>query len=84
MHVDNESIKRVTGISKRYSSREIIGILKKDGWILADVDGDHHHFKHPGKKGKITVPHPVKNVHPKISTNILKQAGLHPSSNERK
>lgn len=35
---------------------EIIRALKKDGWYLADHDGtSHRQFKHPFKKGKVTV-----------------------------
>jgi len=45
---------------KSYSSREIIRLLTDDGWYLSDIRGDHHQFKHPIKKGKITVTHPKK------------------------
>ena len=37
---------------KSYSSREVIGILKKDGWYEVACVGDHHQFKHPTKKGQ--------------------------------
>ncbi len=56
-------------------SREIIKILENDGWILCSVRGSHHHFKHPNKKGKVTVPHP-KDIPLKTKNSILKQAGL--------
>lgn len=36
---------------KSYSSREIIKLLKKDGWYEVHCVGDHHQFKHPTKKG---------------------------------
>ena len=58
------------------SSREIIKIIEKDGWVFMKAAGDHHHFKHPEKPGKVTVPHPVKDVHPKTCKKIMKQAGL--------
>ena len=61
---------------KRYSSREIIKKIKDDGWIEVACDGDHHQFKHPTKKGKVTIPHPVKDLHPKTAKSILKQAGI--------
>lgn len=57
-------------------SREIIKILEKDGWILCSIRGSHHHFKHPNKKGKVTVPHPKENISLKTKNSILKQAGL--------
>jgi predicted RNA binding protein YcfA (HicA-like mRNA interferase family) len=57
-------------------SREIIKMLKKDGWVLMTVHGDHYHFKHPLKPGKVTVPHPRKDVPKGTCNSILKQAGL--------
>ena len=59
-----------------YSSREIIKLIKDDGWFLVDVEGSHHHFKHAVKPGRVTVPHPKKDLHPKTAASILKQAGL--------
>lgn len=35
--------------------REVIKMLLKDGWYLAYTKGDHRQFKHPTKKGKVTV-----------------------------
>ena len=61
---------------KSYSSREIITMLKKYGWFVDSCTVDHYQFKHPHKAGKVTVPHPRKDL--KIGTlkNILKQAGI--------
>lgn len=61
---------------KSYSSREIIDILKADGWYLVSVTGDHHHFKHNTKKGKITVPHPKKDLPIGTVKSIQKQSGI--------
>lgn len=61
---------------KSYSSREIIKILKDDGWFLYIVHGDHHQFKHPVKKGKVTVVHPEKNLSQDLIKSIFKQAGM--------
>jgi len=63
-------------IRKRYSSKDLMKILRRDGWNLVNVEGDHHQFRHPAKKGKVTVPHPRKDIHPKTASSILKQAGL--------
>ena len=35
--------------------REVIRMLEEDGWYLAYTKGDHRQFKHPIKKGKVTV-----------------------------
>ena len=59
-----------------YSSKEIIQMMKKDGWYLVTVRGDHNQFKHPVKKGKVTVIHPQERMAPKMIHNIFKQADL--------
>jgi len=56
-------------------SEEIIKRLKQDGWILHHIKGDHHQFKHPEKSGKVTVPHPKKDLPIGTLLNIFKQAG---------
>ncbi len=61
---------------KAYSSREIIKILKDDGWYLYETHGDHHQFKHPVKKNKVTVVHPENNLSHELIKSIIKQAEL--------
>ena len=61
---------------KSYSSREIIKILKENGWYLARVDGDHYQFKHPTIRSLVTVQHPVKDLKIKNIKSIEKQSGL--------
>ena len=68
--------KRENRILKSYSSREVIAKLQADGWYLMSVQGSHHHFKHPTKKGKTTVKHPCKDIPPKTLRSIEQQAGL--------
>jgi len=57
-------------------SRTIIGLLKKDGWFLAATRGSHHQFKHPTKAGRVTVPHPKKDLPVGTAKSVFKQAGL--------
>ncbi|MGL5711940.1 MAG: type II toxin-antitoxin system HicA family toxin [Paraclostridium sp.] len=61
---------------KSYSSREIIKILNSDGWYEVKCVGDHHQYKHPTKKGKVTVPHPNKDLPLRTVKSIFKQAGI--------
>lgn len=61
---------------KSYSSREVIKRLKEDGWYEVNVVGSHHQFKHPAKKGRVTVKHPDKDVPPKTLKSIENQSGL--------
>ncbi|WP_232961123.1 type II toxin-antitoxin system HicA family toxin [Pseudomonas putida] len=58
-------------------SRDIIKRLKDDGWVrVKGTDGSHQQFKHPIKKGRVTVPHPNKDVAIGTLRNIWKQAGF--------
>ena len=61
---------------KSYSSREVSGILKKDGWYEGACVGDHHQFKHSIKKGRVTVTHPNKDIPIKTLRSISKQSGV--------
>jgi predicted RNA binding protein YcfA (HicA-like mRNA interferase family) len=58
------------------SSREILKILKDDGWYIVGQEGSHIQLKHPTKKGRVTVPHPEKDIPVGTQKNIMKQAGL--------
>lgn len=64
------------GTMKSYSSREVLKILKQDGWYEVGCIGDHHQFKHPTKKGRVTLTHPVKDIPLGTLKSIEKQAGL--------
>ena len=56
------------------NSREIIKRLKSEGWFLHHVKGDHHQFKHPEITGKVTVPHPNKDMAIGTLRSIYRQA----------
>lgn len=58
------------------TSREVIKMLRKDGWYEVRIRGDHYHFKHDIKPGIVTVPHPRKDIPAGTINSILKQAGL--------
>ncbi|MCD5414829.1 MAG: type II toxin-antitoxin system HicA family toxin [Clostridiales bacterium] len=61
---------------KSYSSREVISTLKTDGWFFIKCCGDHHHFKHLAKKGKATIPHPIKDIPVRTLKIISKQSSV--------
>jgi predicted RNA binding protein YcfA (HicA-like mRNA interferase family) len=58
------------------SSREITRRLEADGWVEVARRGSHRQFKHAAKAGRVTVPHPRKDLAPGTVRSILKQAGL--------
>lgn len=62
-------------MGKTFSSRELFAMLKNDGWVPVRVKGDHHQFKHPSKKGVVTLQHPVKDLSGFVVNSIFKQAG---------
>ncbi|MCY4586798.1 MAG: type II toxin-antitoxin system HicA family toxin [Bryobacterales bacterium] len=57
------------------SSAALIRRLKRDRWVVANVRGSHHNFKHPTKPGRVTVPHPRKNLAVWLLRRIYRQAG---------
>jgi predicted RNA binding protein YcfA (HicA-like mRNA interferase family) len=58
------------------SSRAIIKTLKRHGWSQSAVRGSHHQFKHATIAGRVTIPHPKKDLPWPTVKSILKQAGL--------
>lgn len=58
------------------SSKDLMKLLKQDGWYLDRIKGSHYHFKHPSKKGLVTLPHPRKDLPQKTVDSIFRQAGL--------
>lgn len=61
---------------KSLSSREVIKIIEADGWCEVNVVGSHRQYKHPTKKGRVTVKHPDKDIPIKTLKSIERQAGL--------
>ncbi|UZD42720.1 type II toxin-antitoxin system HicA family toxin [Selenomonas sputigena] len=61
---------------KRYSSKDVLKMLKADGWFEVNCEGDHHQFKHSTKPGKVTLRHPVKDLGVRDLKSIERQSGL--------
>jgi predicted RNA binding protein YcfA (HicA-like mRNA interferase family) len=63
--------------------RDILRLLRDDGWYLARTKGSHQQFKHPSKPGRVTLAGaPNDDLAPGTLNSILKQAGLKPPSGE--
>jgi predicted RNA binding protein YcfA (HicA-like mRNA interferase family) len=58
------------------NSKAIIAALKADGWVQVAQKGSHVQFKHPTKPGRVTVPHPRRDIPMGTFRSIEKQAGL--------
>ena len=58
------------------NSRDLIRLLEADGWFLVATRGSHHQYKHLDKPGRVTVPHPKKDLPVGTVRSVLRQAGL--------
>jgi predicted RNA binding protein YcfA (HicA-like mRNA interferase family) len=58
--------------------REMIRMIEADGWFFVKQKGSHKQYKHPVKKGKITITDHGKNsdLDDRDVHSILKQAGI--------
>jgi len=57
--------------------REAIRLIESDGWREVRIRGSHRQFKHPSKRGLVTIPgRPGDDLAPGTLNSILKQAGL--------
>jgi len=61
---------------KTRTSRQIIKALKADGWVEVNSEGSHRQYKHPTKKGKVTVQDPKKEISGDVLKSIERQSGL--------
>ena len=53
-----------------FTSKELIRFALAMGWFEVSQEGSHKHFIH---KGKVTIPHPKREIAPKTLSSILKQ-----------
>ena len=58
------------------NSREVLKRLKADGWEVVAQKGSHMQLKHPVKKGRVTVPHPKRDLPKGTLKSIERQADL--------
>lgn len=58
------------------NSRDVIKALQNDGWYEVNQVGSHKQFKHATKKGRVTVPHPKRDIPTGTLKSIEKQAGI--------
>ena len=57
--------------------RDMIKLIEADGWYLVATKGSHRQFKHPSKKGRVTISgNPGDDLAPGTLNSVLKQAQL--------
>ena len=63
-------------IHKNLTARDVVRLLKEDGWYEVAQKGAHMHFEHPVKPGKATVPIHGGTLPRGTLNSILRQTGL--------
>jgi predicted RNA binding protein YcfA (HicA-like mRNA interferase family) len=56
-------------------SRDVIAALRAAGWIEVAQKGSHKQFKHPSRPGRVTVPHPERDLPIGTLKSIERQSG---------
>lgn len=57
--------------------REVIRLVEADGWYLARQRGSHRQYKHPTKRGLVTIAgKPSDDLDPRTVESIFHQAQL--------
>lgn len=54
----------------------MIKALEAGGWFEVAQRGSHRQFKHPVRPGRVTVPHPRRDMPVGTLKSIERQAGL--------
>ncbi len=57
--------------------REVIREIERDGWYFVRQRGSHRQYRHPKKRGTVTVAGtPSATLHPKTVRSVLNQAQI--------
>ncbi|HEY7326403.1 MAG TPA: type II toxin-antitoxin system HicA family toxin [Gemmataceae bacterium] len=57
--------------------RDVLKLLKANGWHQVSARGGHRQFKHPTKRGRVTLSGKLSHdIPPGTLNSIFKQAGL--------
>ena len=60
----------------RMDRHYVMRALEGDGWVDVARKGSHAQFKHPAKTGRVTVPHPKRDLPLGTLRSIEKQSDL--------
>lgn len=56
---------------------DVLKAIQNDGWYISNQRGSHRQFKHPTKKGKVTINgKPSDDVWGALLKSIERQSGL--------
>ena len=55
--------------------RDVIKLIRDDGWYLVVTQGSHRQYKHPTQPGRVTIAgHPADDLAPGTLNSVFKQA----------
>ena len=57
-------------------SREVLRRLEADGWRRVGQKGSHMQLKHPTRAGRVTLPHPKRDLPKGTLKSIERQSGI--------
>jgi predicted RNA binding protein YcfA (HicA-like mRNA interferase family) len=58
------------------SSREALKALRAAGFVVVGQEGSHVQLKHPVRAGRVTVPHPRRELPVGTLASIERQSGI--------
>jgi predicted RNA binding protein YcfA (HicA-like mRNA interferase family) len=58
------------------NSREVIRKIEAAGWYRVAQKGSHVQFRHTSRSGRVTVPHPKRDMPIGTLKSIERQAGV--------
>lgn len=58
------------------NSRDVLAALRTDGWVEVARKGSHLQLKHPTQPGRVTLPHPKRDLPLGTLRSIERRAGL--------
>jgi predicted RNA binding protein YcfA (HicA-like mRNA interferase family) len=60
-------------------TRDILRLVQNDGWYQVAQRGSYRQFKHPTKRGRVTIAaHPSEEMDEGTRKSIFKQVGIKP------
>lgn len=75
-----QPVSRATDVRARtvpLKVRDVIRLIEADGWFEVRQRGSHRQFKHPTKRGLVTIAgKPGDELAPGTANSVLRQAGL--------
>lgn len=58
------------------NSRDVIREIERMGWEHVATKGSHWQFRHPTRPGRVTVPHPERDLPKGTLRSIERQSGV--------